>query len=92
MTQPISGAKTTIRKASQTIPPAESITPPATAISLSTTKSTTAEPSLSSDSPSMVVEVDTLAPSSRSMATTATGSVADVIVASSRHMSHRQSE
>ena len=88
---PMMGPRTAMRKKSETMPPMLSTSPPAIAIPLRTTNRTTAEPSLSNDSPSIVVESDTFAPSSRSMATTATGSVAEVIVPNSSARSHDQS-
>ena len=80
MAHPINGPRIAIRNASHIISPADETTPSASAIFLSTKNRTTALPSLSSDSPSIVVDRETLAPSSRNIATTATGSVADVIV------------
>ena len=54
----------------------------------SATYSTTAEPSLRRDSPSIKVPIAFSVPSSLRRATTATGSVAEVIVPMSQHTWH----
>ena len=85
---PITGPPTAMRKKCHSTSRESSAEINPFEISMSTEKMTTAVPSFRRDSPSIVVESETFAPSSRSKATTATGSVAEVMVPRRRHKSH----